>query len=442
MHAMLTQTRTFLKWWMLAAVLAAATAATAAAQTFKSDEPKLTSSEASVLYSDYVNQVRENVSEFQKADSRTKFEQYFKDYLFPTMTQTSAESLRELGLNRDKLLRCLQQPPIHDAAFQLLTTLTFDAMQRIATDNYDPRVRYNAMLVIGSLNEQPGDANQSPPPLPEATDFMLQALQADASRAPDVVKLGALIGLERHAASGLPEDKRKAVTDELVKLITSPRPDYRTSESHAWLQFRAIEVVTQFGELGENNRVHNAIIAFISNDDSPLVERIHAAKSLERLTEKYTPQCGIDGPAAVAALGNVLADVMESEKTEAFKFNQEKLQGGFGGGYQQLLLLDEEPPGYAKGRFLQRINYVLAGFAAVEAALPDDLKQEVQGVLALVQEVRDVALDRRVVEEALPIKIEQSADQIVAAAESLGHDPGAATANNDDEGLSGFGAQP
>ena len=123
-------------------------------------------------------------------------------------------------------------------------------------------------------------------------------------------------------------------------------------------------------------------------------------------------------------MGNVLADVMQSEKTEAFKFNQEKLSGI---GFQPLLGIgDEKPPGYGKGRFLQRINYVLDGFAAVEAALPDDKKKDVQSVLALVQELKTIALDRKAVEEALPIKIEQTAGQIVDAAEGLGQSPAAA----------------
>jgi hypothetical protein len=104
-----------------------------------------------------------------------------------------------------------------------------------------------------------------------------------------------------------------------------------------------------------------------------------------------------------------------------------------GGGlaYQLIGLGDEKPPGYAAGRFLQRVDYVLAGFTAIEAVLPDDLKQEVQAALTLLQGVRAVALDRRAVPEALPIKIEQTADQLVDAAEGLGQVAAAA----DEQGL-------
>jgi hypothetical protein len=413
---------------------------TAMAQTFKSDAPKIADREGRTLEQE-IEPALQNAAEFQNADSRSKVESYYKDYLFPSMTQTSADALTKLKSSRDKLLRSLQgsQRPLHDAAFQALTKLTFDEMRRIATDYYHPHVRYNAMLIIGALDQAPtpqGAGAQAPAPLPETADFLLQMLQADASQAPDFVKLAAMIGLERHVAAGLPDDKKKVLADELVKLITSERPNYRTMDVHAWLQFRAVEMVTQFGELGEGHSVHNAIVAFMANDNVPLSDRKYAAKSLERLKAKYTPEAGIDAQATVAALGNVLADVMEAEKIEAFKFNQQRI--GFGGMPLQDPFGDGKPIGYATGRFLQRINFVLDGFAAVEGALPADLKQEVQAVLALVNEIRAVALDRRATEVDLPVKIDLMADQVVDAAEGLGAAPNAAPA--DGEGLDQFGA--
>jgi hypothetical protein len=435
---------------LLLAIVVAAAAAPAAAQAFKTDiptengveKPKVTDAEARAQLQT-VKQALENAAEFQKPESKGLVENYLKDYLFPAMTRTSAEGLTKLAPHRKQLLGFLQ-PPIHEQAFQLLTTITFDEMKRIATDNYHPHARYNAVLIIGSLNQAPAagqqDPNAAPAPLPAATDFLIQMLQADPGVAPDVVKLAAVVSLERHVAAALPDDKKKALADELVKLITSKRPDYRTQDVHAWLQFRAVEIVTQLGGLGENNSVHNGLVAFMMDDTVPLTDRMYAAKSLERLKPAYTPQAGIDPQATVAALGNVLADVMEDEKKEAFKFNTEQISGV---GYQGLELLfgDGKPPGYAKGRFLQRINYVLDGFAAVDGALPEDVKKEVQAVLAQVSQLREVALDRREDDVALPRQIESTADQIVVAAEGLGEAPAAAAAATDDEGLGAFGAQ-
>jgi hypothetical protein len=300
--------------WLAVCLAVAACASTAGAQTFKSDEPKMSDAEGNAL-NQTVMQLKE--SGLAGGEARSQFESYFKDYLFPVMTRTTAEGLTRIGNHRERLLR-LFQAPIHDQSFQALTALTLAEMKRIATDNYHPATRYNAMLIIGALDQQPGSptggAAQAPQPLAEATDFLIQMLEADRSQAPDLVKLGAIVGLERHARSGLPDDKRKAVTDQLVELVVAERPNYRTAEFHAWLQWRAVDVLTQLGELGENNRVHNAIVTFMANDNAPLTERYYAAKSLEKLKPKYTPQAGIDAQATVAALGNVLADVMASEK--------------------------------------------------------------------------------------------------------------------------------
>ena len=116
-----TRTTTWIscKSRMLAACLVAAVAAfasTASAQTFKSDEPKITNSEGNALYLNIVKPVLENAAEFQKPESRPQLEQYFKDFLFPVMTRSTAAGLRELGRNREKLLRSLQ-PPVHERHF-------------------------------------------------------------------------------------------------------------------------------------------------------------------------------------------------------------------------------------------------------------------------------------------------------------------------------------
>jgi hypothetical protein len=388
-----------------------------------------------------VQNVWENAAEFQNAAALAEFDSYFQQYLFPAMAVSTADGLRELGGHRDRLMRLLERP-VYPQIYERLTGMTLEAMKAIATDNYHPAARYNAMLVIGSLDQTAGDpsgAGTPPVPLPAAADFLIQQLQSSSS---DVLKLGALIGLERHAQIGLPEEKRAAVTDELIKMVTSERPGDRTVEFHSWLQFRAAHVLAQLKSLGENNRVHDALIGLLNSDSVSVVDRVHVAQALSYLKDLYTPEAGIDGAATVAAFGNVLADVIEEEDKEAFKFNEQQRSGGFAafGAYGSI---DGEPPKYPRGRLLQRIGYLLDGFAAVEPALSDELRQQVQAVRTAVEELRAAALDRNNNDVDLTIKIEALADQIVDSASDLGESAAPAAdpeaGSGDDQGLDVLG---
>lgn len=387
--------------------------------------------------------VWENQAEFQNPESLREFDSYFQDYLFPSMKLSTADGLRELASHRGRLMRMLERPN-YPQIHQHLTSMTMEAMKEIATGNYHPAARYNAMLVIGALDAKAGDPRgdgQPPVPLPEAADFMLEQFQVNGSHAPDVLVLGAMIGLERHAQYGLPEEKQAAFTDAMVELVLSERPGERRSEFHAWLQYRAAQALAQMRSLGENNRVHDALVSMLGNDRVPVAERTYVARALQLLQEQYTPQAGIDAAATVAALGNVLADAMDAEEDEAVKFNEQQRGGGFA--FSEYAMLDGEPPGYPRGRLLQRVNSVLDGFAAVEGALPDDLKQQVQAVRKPVEELRDAALDRGT-DVSLTIKIESLTDQIVAAAGDLGQGAqNAAEVSSDGEpDLSELGSDP
>ncbi len=384
-----------------------------------------------------VQRVWGSEAEFQNAEALREFDSYFQDYLFPSMTLTSAEGLQELASHRGRLMRMLERPN-YSQIHQRLTAMAFEAMQEIAVGNFHPASRYNAMLVIGSLDQEAGDPrdeNNPPVPLPEAADFMIEQLQEE-TRAPDILKLGAMIGLERHVQYGLAEEKRSVLTDELIKVVTAPRPGERTVDFHAWLQFRAAQTLAQMKSLGEDNRIHIALTWLLNQDDVPITERLYVAKSLQLLKDQYTPEAGIDAAATVGAIGNVLADALDVEEDEAFKFNEQQRGGGFA--FNELAALGKEPPGYPRGRLLQRLNYALEGFAAVENALTDELKEQVQAVRQPVEELRDAALERGT-DVDLTIRIESMSDQIVSAANELGRDTEEASADVESD-LSELGA--
>ena len=130
--------------------------------------------------------------------TRQRFRAYFQSYLFPVMT--TEEGLKTLGKDRQDLLRNLMTAKSPDAHREVVE-LTFASLKTIVPDRaYRPASRYNAMLIISSLNDvEPtaiGAAPTLPDPMRTALPFILQQFQKADN--PDVVKLAAILGLGRH----------------------------------------------------------------------------------------------------------------------------------------------------------------------------------------------------------------------------------------------------
>jgi hypothetical protein len=74
-------------------------------------------------------------------------------------------------------------------------------MNAIAKGNYHPAVRYNAALILGQLDAQPGAK-----PLPAGTEAILAFLENDQFNnvpVPTAVQIAALVSLHRHARLGV-----------------------------------------------------------------------------------------------------------------------------------------------------------------------------------------------------------------------------------------------
>src|SRR6185369_3347999 len=129
---------------------------------------------------------------------------------FPLMTRTGEQDLGKLGKLRFDLFKNFLWPATHEQIQIDLTGLTYKAMHNIvapkpADPPYHPAVRYNAILIIGMLDEKyaidAGAARRPPVPLKDANDFLTMVVDYAASDkpVPPPLVFGALVGLERHA---------------------------------------------------------------------------------------------------------------------------------------------------------------------------------------------------------------------------------------------------
>lgn len=288
-----------------------------------------------------------------EGQARTDFDQYFKSQVFASMASLSnlgkiAEKRREFF--RQHLQMTNPPQPVHDHLVQL----TFTTMQAIsASPQFHPAVRYNAMLIIGELNEVEASgfaSNRTPPtPLPAALDFMLTQLRNPNQI--DEVRMAAMIGVLRHAEilqlhaaanAGRGGNNVQAQANQKILAVVLPiaqqkdAPEGRSEEGHTWIRRRAIDVLVALG--AANPQVASLLDEIIADASAPLSLRCTAARALGQLPFA-SGQAGYNGAQGAQHLALIAREVCENElawwESEKKREEEEKLRrqglGGAGG---------------------------------------------------------------------------------------------------------------
>ena len=147
------------------------------------------------------------------APNRTLFENWYKYYELRRLLQkgnTDPEQLSNSKLDLDSpeevrrnLIRRHLKTAKPEDVIKSLNQLTLDFMKKVVKANCHPAVRYNAMLIVGELDERKEvtiGAMKSPAvPHGDAFDFMLE--QLTNHKQIDSVRIAALIGIRRHCFS-------------------------------------------------------------------------------------------------------------------------------------------------------------------------------------------------------------------------------------------------
>jgi hypothetical protein len=225
------------------------------------------------------------------AADQPRFDNYFQKYYFPAMTSSDPDGLAAVGKMRDDLFKWLRSATVQNAQDHL-TNLAFKSMGQIvgAQDPaYHPAVRYNAILIIGLLDQKSGE-RQPPEPLPAALKPLTAVVDmaTTSTRFPPSVILGAVIGLDRHAQyrQTLSPEGASGMSAALVKLVAHKEPIQEMDrDSYSWLRLRAAGVLARLGSVGEKNAVHDAIGKLATSARS-LDDRCLAAGLLEKLDYK------------------------------------------------------------------------------------------------------------------------------------------------------------
>jgi hypothetical protein len=329
------------------------------------------------------------------ANSKANFTDFFQKYYFPAMTLSTPNDLAELGELRANLFKNYLWATTNAELQKHLTDMAYAASMKVLKQApaYHPAVGYNAVLVLGLLDDEyalEGGANPRPPkPHANANKALTQIvnLGTTSDRFSPPIVLGALIGLERHAKyhQSLPPPAVAAMAAALVKLVNNEKPiQGMDAEAYAWLRLRAASALANLGSLGENNAIHDSIIKLIATSKS-LDDRCSAAALLSSFKAAYE-KAKVDGPATTKALFKLTSDLSAEELKRALDFEKNP---ALAGGSLEFSSNGSDTPddGYPRRHLIARLRNVAMGLNAVKPALPPESQKQVDDILAAFRPV-------------------------------------------------------
>ncbi len=284
-----------------------------------------------------VSQLRREVSAIVRgggalnaADQKT-LQTYYVMHVIAGMTQSDAAMEPEQYPNWRKAiisdLNTLSSSPQKHA---FVRNLIYNYGKRLVDDrSYSPAARYNALLIIGELNEREaeGGGRSVTPAVPYAQgrQYLLGVLGSDDSQE---MKVGALIGLARHnrliAAAGANPDPALLRAFVNVMQQTEPSAD-GTADGLMWMHRIAIDALGDVGQSG----AARVLEPIVGDNSAPMMLRCAAADALGRLD--YRNAANLNLPAIVKALGQLATSALAAQIEaiqEHLKENPNQPMGG------------------------------------------------------------------------------------------------------------------
>ncbi len=360
------------------------------------------------------------------AANKDKFDEYFTKYHFPAMTRTEPDKLGEVGKLREDLFKTFLWKSTNATLQQDLTQLTFGWMGKIVSADSPPchpAARYNAILVIGLLDEKYSpDGRQPPIVYAPATKAMTAVVdQAETgNRFPPPVILGALIGLERHAQfhESVAPEALAAMQAALLKLVTHDKPILEMDrDAYAWMRYRAASALAKLGTVGDKNAIHNAIMQLAVTNKS-LDDRCEAAALVEKLNYK---EVKLDDAATAEPLFSLARDIGASEDQRARDFQE---HGGVGisampirgpGGPEAYGAQGSDSNAFQRRITLSRLWDLQTALTKVKPSLPTETQKKVDAVLAAIKPTLAAASSKDTVDLKLTESIHTMAEAITKA---------------------------
>lgn len=248
---------------------------------------------------------------FDSNDQRTKLQQYFGTTLRMMQVPGNEGEITKDRLTMFRELRSLGNASSRDAYNVAVQYLVAELPKLINDDKQGMHVRYNAMLMLGSLNAQeaPNVGLGQATPLPATFGTLMTAYQDD--QLPMALRVGALIGLHRHASLGITEKaSRDALRAAMLKAYTEAQtPTNVSQQAHVWIKMRAVEILGYLrttGSTPDSADVVAAIVGVINDSNSDLLLRAESARALQSMD--FNVPGGLNTPLIAKSLAQLVMD--------------------------------------------------------------------------------------------------------------------------------------
>ncbi|MCA9206868.1 MAG: hypothetical protein KDA55_00860 [Planctomycetales bacterium] len=279
-------------------------------------------------------QVLLDTSDSRLNENKAAMDKYF-GYFFGQMTHL--DRLVELPNDRAKLYKDFATVKNGNVRNYMLTQ-SLNKANTLANGNYHPGVRYNAMLIIGDLDQVGADLIKQEPPVPYGAALGLLVRAYNDPQQIEAVRVAALLGIQRHAMLAS-QTWQPAQRDYIIRMMSTlltqtAEAVNRDPAGHAWMQRRAIETLAAINAEGPKGEVLNLIAAKALDDKAPMSLRLTAAENLGRFPLKAVKLDATQVTSKLAGLA-VTACQNELDRVAAMlkqaKADEEELSGANGG---------------------------------------------------------------------------------------------------------------
>lgn len=452
-------------WWQsivtaVALILSVGAMRPALGQNYKVIPPRVNEAQAKVLGGQVATILRNAAG--PDAAAIKLLDDYFKGSYYPLMTSIDAEALGELAVKREKLFQLYINPVKSQGARDHLYTITLQAMGAIAKGPYHPAVRYNAALILGQLDSQPGVKA-----LPAGTEALLTLLeneQFNKVAVPTAVKVAAIVSLQRHVRLGVEPPVAERISKAALAVANREElPEDASAKAYGWVRRQAAKVLAMQFEKGLTPPAYETFVRLVADEKMDLDDRCAIAGLLK--PEMFSGAQGLDAEAMTQALGGLARKVLAFEAEEAgdyvdamigggvpaaggfsgrFEggggdFGLEGGRGGFGGGGGldlNALGLEDQGPKYEKRRMIDRTIAIVAGAEALKAGGSDELKERLTEFSTMILEVAEAAAPENARNEDIApsvVQLQEDVDRLVSnwAPAKAGAEEGAAEAGEE-----------
>ncbi len=237
---------------------------------------------------------------------------YFVSMLADLSDPKKDKNMHKIRADIKKQLQTAAAAPIPTAHDKANALLVKGLPTLVVKTTLHPAVRYNCALLLADLDsvEKQGQAN--PVPLPAALDKLLELLANQ--KAHDSARLGALVGVTRHAAlveNAANRERIAKATLSFLDELDKADGQARKRDMKSWFEFRAMEALGS--TVAPNPEVVAALQARLGDASRPLWVRSAAAVSLGKL--KYEATSQVDAAALLASYKSLVDTAVDQAVT-------------------------------------------------------------------------------------------------------------------------------